>query len=175
MNEIERILNSTLKPKEKTDKLVEILKNKTITTEDLIHFAMKSKDPTKAGCIEAIEYVTQSFPSIITEKQLIWIIDQLTAKPPRIKWESAKVIANTISLYPQLTSIAVEHLLSNTKHAGTVVRWSAATALSRIAVSESTTRPDMPNLIAALAENEEKSSIKKIYQLALQNIKNKTV
>ena len=85
-----------------------------------------------------------------------------------MKWESAKVITNIAHLYPNDLEQAIENLLLNAKHKGTVVRWSAANALRAITALKSQHNVDLLLQMEILCENEEKDSIRKIYQDALK-------
>lgn len=163
--------DKTIKPKEKTEKLAQLVREGSITIADLRQYADGAKAPITATCIESLEFVTQSAPASIGADDLEWIIAQLKAKEPRIKWESAKVIGNTIATYPEKAEKALTNLLENATHTGTVVRWSAAFAIGEIlklnGKINKTLIPAVENIIA----NEEKNSIKKIYQAALKKAK----
>ena len=117
------------KPKERTEILAQYLLSEKEATSALITFAQRTKDPAKATCIEAMEYATKQNPSVATADVLEFATRSLTEKAPRIKWESAKVIGNIAHLFPTKLDKAIVHLLENSEHSGTVVRWSAAYAL----------------------------------------------
>lgn len=162
------LTDKTLKPKEATEAIQQLLTNKTITPTELIAFAHTCKDPAKATCIEAIEFATNGGAVSIASTDLEWIIDRLADKAPRIKWESAKVIGNTIHLHPDLIAAATNQLLINTEHSGTVVRWSAAFALGQIIKLKTAINDTLIPAATAIMEREEKNSIKKIYAAALK-------
>ena len=158
--------NKLLKPKEKTEQLCELLMNHSISIDELVAFAKESKDPVKATCIEAIEFATKSNPKMANKNVFEFSISNLSAKAPRVKWESAKVIANTANLFPELIEPAINALLKNTEHEGTVVRWSAALALSEIYKLNTKFNKDLATIFDGLVEREEKNSIKKMYLVA---------
>ncbi len=162
------LTDKTLKPKEATEAIQQLLINKTITPAELIAFAHTCKDPAKATCIEAIEFATNGGAVAIASTDLEWIIDRLADKAPRIKWESAKVIGNTIHLHPDLIAAATNQLLINTEHSGTVVRWSAAFALGQIIKLKTAINDTLIPAATAIMEREEKNSIKKTYAAALK-------
>ena len=163
--------NKEIKGKEKTETLSAWLLNKTITVDELITVAQTAKDPAKATCIEAIEFATKQIPAIANEKTLIFVTQALSEKAPRIKWESAKVVGNIAHLFPSKLDNAVNSLIVNTEHTGTVVRWSAAYALGEILKIDTILNKTLLPTVAAIAEREEKNSIKKIYQAAIKHIK----
>ena len=168
MNPKEIIESRNFKPKEKVEQLSTALLNKAFQLDELVVVAIAQKDVDKANCIEAIEFATRANPQLITKTAFKFVVDSLQEKAPRIKWEAAKVIANT-AMYAEVDlKKAIENLLQNSSHVGTVVRWSAAQALSAIANHKlkgfKVLLPQMHEIMI----REEKSSIKKIYSQALK-------
>lgn len=170
---IESLLSDkTLGSKEKTETIARYLNEKPATIDQLRDIAAKAKDPVKATCIEAVEYVSKENPAVVNEAFFLFVSESLLAKAPRIKWESARVIANTARLFPEKLDTAISNLLVNTEHPGTVVRWSAATALGEIIKLNTFHNPELMPTLEAIAEREEKQSIRKIYLAALKMISN---
>lgn len=169
INEI--LADKTSKPKEKTEAIAALLVSKKLSVSDLLNQAKSLKESPKATCIEAIEFVTHTDKTIVKEKDLDYIISCLADRAPRIKWESAKVIANTISLYPKKVESALPLLLTNTEHTGTVVRWSAATAIAEIVKLNQKNNETLLPTVNSIVEREEKNSIKKIYLQAIKKLK----
>ena len=168
---IQIILNDkNIKPNEKTELISKMLLNGEIETNELITFAKSSKDPIKATCIESFEFATKSNPKFATLDCLDFAILSLKEKAPRIKWESAKVIGNIASLFPDRLEQANENLLVNVNHIGTVVRWSSAYAIGEIIKIKSETTKELIPKIKEICEKEEKNSIKKIYLAALKKV-----
>ena len=159
----ELLADKTVKPKEKTETISTWLLNATLGVDELVEFANEQKDPAKATCIEAIEFATKQQPSIITENAFRFVTGTLTAKAPRIKWESAKVIGNTAALFTNQLDEAIVQLIQNSEHEGTVVRWSAAYALGEIIKLKTTHNTELIPAAEAICNREEKNSIRKIY------------
>ena len=168
MNLPELLKDKALKPKLKTETIAQALLNTSLPISQLLTFAQTAKDPEKATCIEAMEFASQKNANLITIEGLQFVISSLTAKAPRIKWESAKVIGNIAHLYPNNLDKAIENLLINSEHTGTVVRWSAAFALGEIIKLKLKKYADLLPSIQNIMEREEKNSIKKIYLAALK-------
>ncbi len=160
--------DKSLKSKQRTEQLAKMLAEQQLSIAEIIQFANAAKEPARATCIEGIEFVTQSMPDIINGNELNWIIGQLGAKAPRIKWEAAKVVGNTIHLHPGKAGNAVKKLLDNTESAGTVVRWSAAIALSQVLKMKTNINTTLIPAIEAILGTETQNSIKKIYLAALK-------
>jgi HEAT repeat protein len=169
---IESLINDkSIKPKEKTESLSKFLLENPLIVNELVNFARQSKDPAKATCIEALEFATASNPGIATMECFNFVIHALTEKAPRVKWEAARVIGNIAHLYPAELEKAIINLLINTENPGTVVRWSAATALGKILKLKTSNNIELIPAIEAIAEREEKNSIRKIYLEALTSIR----
>jgi len=162
--------DKNVKPKERTEAISRLLIDSRISVNELIIFAKKSKDPIKATCIEALEFGTRNNPAIATDECLEFVSEALNEKAPRVKWESAKVIGNIAHLFPDKLDPAIKNLLNNTEHSGTVVRWSAAFALTQIIRTKSRRTEEIIPTIKVVCEREAKNSIKKIYLEALKTI-----
>lgn len=164
------LADKSIKAKEKTPVLGNMILNDISVIDIMVSLAQNAKDPIKGTLIEAMEYATQQKPEVVNTNCFYFIIENLESKAPRVKWESAKVIGNTAKIFPKLLPQAIEKLLVNTNHEGTVVRWSAAFALSEILKTKSVSNNDLIPAIQNICEREEKDSIKKIYLKALKSI-----
>jgi HEAT repeat protein len=168
---IESILaDKSAKPKEKTAALSGALVDGTISVDELVAFARGAKDAARATCIEAAEHASGTRPEIATTELFDFVTDSLAAKAPRVRWESARVIGNTARLFPRRLAPAIESLLANTEDPGTVVRWSAAFALGEIAKLKTAHNRDLVPALQAIADREERESIRKIYLAALRKV-----
>ncbi len=165
------LIDKSLKPKEKTETLSAWLLNGELNTDDIIHFAAKAKDPIKATCIEALEFASKQNPAMVNAAVFEFVTQNLTAKAPRVKWESAKVIGNTAHLFKNKLDAAIQNLLTNTQHEGTVVRWSAAFALGEIIKLKTSQYADLLAAAETICNSDEKNSIKKIYFEAIKKSK----
>ena len=168
MNIADILNDKTTKPKEKTGTLSKWLLENKISADELTAFAEPAKDPAKATCIEAIEFATKQQPTIVNKKTFQFVTQTLTAKAPRVKWESAKVIGNTAHLFTEKLDEAIKNLLDNSDHEGTVVRWSAAFALGEILKLKTKHNKNLLPAFEAIINREEKNSIKKIYLVAIK-------
>lgn len=167
----ERLNDHAFKPNAKTTALSNWLLGKKITPDEIIAFAKSAKDVEKAHCIEALEQATKQNPTIINKKAFLFVTKALTAKAPRVKWESARVIGNTVHLFPNRLDEAIINLLNNTEHKGMIVRWSAAFALGEIVKLKTKYNKQLLPAIEAILKSEEHNSIKKIYVAALKKLK----
>lgn len=169
----ELLNNKSIKPKEKTEILSQWILENPGEISHLCNFAINSKDTHKASCLEAMEYASKQNPNISTSEWLEFATVSLTDKAPRIKWEAARVIGNIAPCYPAMLENAINNLLINSEHEGTVVRWSTAYALGEILKLKTDFNDIIIKAIEKIVENEEKNSIRKIYLSAFKQLKTK--
>lgn len=159
---------STLKAKEKTEIIATHLVNDSFDVATVIGVAADQKDAMKAVCLEACEHAVRRHPDCSTPELVDFAITCLREKAPRVKWEAATIIGNCIARYTDRIEEAIPPLLENTEHSGTVVRWSAAYALSEILMLRTTFNHDLIPSVEAIIKREEKNSIRKMYTAALK-------
>jgi HEAT repeat protein len=165
------ILNDkSIKPKERTGMISDLLSNGKTTVDSLIRFAGQAKPPDKATCIEALEHATKANAAVASPLVFDFTVTSLADKAPRVKWESARVIGNIAHLFPEKVSESIPNLLENTEHPGTVVRWSAAFALGEILKMKTLVNQELVPAVEVIISREEKNSIRKIYSDALKKI-----
>ncbi|HYC40577.1 MAG TPA: hypothetical protein VEB63_08820 [Chitinophagaceae bacterium] len=166
---IDNILrNKSLKAKNKTAQISQLLLDYTIRAHQLIPISADNKGKNKAILIESLEHASKTNPELIDSETFRFLIESLKDEVPRVKWESAKAISHTAHLYPKLLEKAVMNLLSNTAHSGTVVRWSAAGALSKILHCQTSINKKLVTAIENILKSEADNAIRKIYQKALK-------
>src|SRR5687767_5678167 len=90
--------NKALKIKEKTVRLSSLLLTATVSIDKFIGIAKKSDHVTKGILIEAIEHASKTKPEIVNTKTFEFTIESLIDDAPKVKLESARVIANTVHL-----------------------------------------------------------------------------
>jgi len=162
--------DKTIKPSERAGIISRWLIDGSLSCTELIAFAITQKEAVAGSCIEAIEHATLNKTAIVSTQNIEQIIDLLKSDAPRVKWECARTIGNVISGYPDLCNKAVQQLLPNTTHPGTVVRWSAAIALSEVLLMKTEVNGLLLQEIEKILATEEKNSIKNIYLKALKKL-----
>ncbi len=169
--EISTLLNNkTLKPSDKSTFFSNYILNGNYSIDEVINFANKSSNPDKANCIEAFEYATKKQPEIANKELFDFVAENISSTAPRVKWESAKVIGNIAHLFPEQLSKVVPQLLINAKDTSTVVRWSSAFALGEIIKLKTILNAEIIPVVAELIKIEEKPSITKFFELAIDEL-----
>jgi hypothetical protein len=170
---IDKVSNiKKIKSREKTKLLSKALMENEITIDMIMDYSIDAKIPIKGTCMEVLEAATSENPEIASPKLLEFAENNLSVRAPRIKWESAKVIGNIAHLFPEQLETSIEHLLINASHEGTVVRWSAAYALAKIASLPKHSNSELIGQLTKIYATEEKASIKKIYEKAFLSLQN---
>ena len=164
--------DKTINSKQKTAQICHWLIEGSVTIHEILRYAEKAKPNEKATCIEGIEQASKLNAGIVTQEAFVFVINSLLDKEPRVKWESARVIGNAAMLFKDTLDEAINNLLLNTKHDGTVVRWSAAYALGEIIKLRTTHNTTLIDLIKPIIEAESKNSIQKIYNAAIKKVNN---
>lgn len=163
--------NKSIKGVEKVKLLSNAIANKEISIEDIKDVCKLLKDADIAYCMEAIEALTNTNPEISNIEYLKFATLYTDSKSNSLKRESARVIGNIAMLYPNDLDKSIKLLLNNANDEGTVVRWSAAYALSRIIILPEYANSKLYNQLVEICEKEEKNSIKNIYLKAFKKLK----
>ncbi|MFZ6053163.1 hypothetical protein [Halocola ammonii] len=170
MGKPEEVLkDKSMKAKQKVERLSALLLEGELSMVQLIAVFEEANEKDQAVCMEALERLSQTRPEDIPNTAFELAVSSLTKKHPGLKRESARVIANSAHLHTDKLDKAIVNLLNNTEHQGTVVRWSAALALSTIVQLDFKGKAELVEAIRVLERNEEKNGIRKIYQKGLKN------
>ena len=167
MGAVEEILQSKRKPKEKVSLLAKKVKENNKFLNQLIEYFEVGSVADKGNCIEVMEYVSQDDPKFVLP-YIKFIIEHINNDAPKVKWETARVIGNVAQQFPDKVSNAIEKLFLNTKDKGTVVRWSAAFALTEIAKNNPKMQKELVPKFSEIVKKEENNGVKNVYVKALK-------
>ncbi|WP_423736042.1 HEAT repeat domain-containing protein [Chitinophaga caseinilytica] len=169
---IEQIFkDKTIKAKAKVATIGQWLVAGELPLDELLAYAENQKAADKATCIESVEYATKTAPGIADETLLAFVTKSLKDEEPRVKWESAKVIANIAKQFPGQLAPSIKHLLANAENNGTVVRWATATALAEILKLKTEANAKLLPAVEKLCDKEEDNGVKKKYQDGIKKAK----
>ncbi|RQV97487.1 hypothetical protein EH220_04550 [bacterium] len=166
---IREILDSKIKPKEKTGQLVEQLGGSKALIKQLVESFDQLKKPEQGTCISALTVIAEENPALLKE-HIGFCITQIGHKAPRVKWEASQIIGHLAKAYPDKVKDAIPALKQNTEDEGTVVRWSTAFALTEIAKSNPAAHTQLVTYIKKLEQSEENNGVRKIYTKALKTL-----
>lgn len=169
MATIQEKLKSKEKPKQKLTLLAKTLTEGKSAINELIDCFDKVSDSEKGYLMEALEYVTKGNPEF-GKNCLEFVIKHINHKAPRVKWEASRIIGNVAKRFPDKIKEVIPNLLENTKDKGTVVRWSAAFALTEIARSNSEMQKGLIPEVKKILEREKNNGVKNIYLKYLKEV-----
>lgn len=170
--EIEPILRSTIKPKEKQTLLVEALISKDIQAKDFVLFFESASDVDKGTCADVIKNVTKSDPALLIPFIDI-LVNHINYKAPRVKWGIPEAIGNMAKDFPNKTEKAIPFLLQNISddvQNTTVIRWCASYALTEIAKYNARTRKQLIPVFEKAILEENNNGVRNVYIKALKTI-----
>jgi hypothetical protein len=167
--EIKSVLSLNIKPKEKVDKITNIIIEDHIKISELIEHFKKGTDVEKGTYATVLKQVSATNPEII-EPYLDVLFEYITYKANRVKWGVPETIGNLAEKYPHRVEKAIPGLLENTKDKSTVVRWCAAYALSRIMLFNLDRQVELLDHINQLIAEEKNNGVKNVYLKAMKQI-----
>lgn len=127
-------------------------------------------DKKKATVLEAMEEISRSDISLPTANWLHLAQKYINSDSNSLKREASRVVGNIAHLFPYDLSDVISALKVSTFDTGTIVRWAAAYALSRIVVIEQYAKSELYEYVVSLCEKEEDSGVKNQYVKALKKV-----
>jgi len=163
------ILTAKIKPKEKEQQIIQLLNSGAIDKMSLLEFFNNTTDSGRGYCMAVITAMTKADKQFAIDI-LDFVMAQLEHKAGRVKWEAAEIIGLSAAGAPGKCVAAVGPLLKNTESEGTVARWSAAFALTEIALNNPAIREQLLPVFEKIVQSDESNGVKKIYQKALKQL-----
>ena len=173
MPQIEEIIQSKIKPKEKQTRLVEALIDGIISTREFMDYFVTASDVDKGTCADVMKNVSAQNPTLLAPYIDI-LLEYINSPLPRVKWGIPEAIGNMARRYPEETAKAIPYLLKNTTDEiknTTVIKWCAAYALAEIAKSSTKTRKELLSIFNKITEKEKNNGVKNVYLKAMKSIK----
>ena len=167
--EIKAVLSLEIKPKEKVDKITNIvLEDPSKISELMINFK-QGTDVEKGTYATVLKQVSASNPEIV-EPYVEDLFEYINYKANRVKWGVPETIGNLAEKYPHRVEKAIPSLLVNTRDKSTVVRWCASYALSRIMLFNIDRREQLLKHINQIVSEEKNNGVKNVYLKAMKSI-----
>jgi len=170
MNIIAEIQSPEKKSKERTLKLVAAVRRDPALFQALLGGLELPKAPERGMCAEIMAAVTKEKPEIFPAEGIDEVIRHLGDKAPGVKRETAQIIGNLAAVFPDKAGLAVPALLLNADDEGTVIRWSAAYGLTRIAEANVKLRPGLVKKIESIVKSETNNGVKNIYLKSMKKL-----
>lgn len=162
MDILKEIKGSKKKPKELVVFLAAEAKKDKKTLAGVADGLKKGSPVEKGVCAEVLEYVSRDDPDSAAPF-IGTVAEYINFDAPKVKWETSRIIANLAPKFAYELEKAVPKLLINTKDKGTVVRWSAALALTEIAKKNQKIANSLLPTFVELSKKDKNSGVKNIY------------
>ena len=164
---ITELLASKLTAKKKAKAIAEAVLLGGLSPSALLEASTKLPGAELAIIMEALEGATRKEPGLIDDELVVYLIKCLNHEAPRVRWEAARTIGNVAGQHSHHLDPAVDALLINTTHDGTVVRWATAQALTSI-IRVGYPNNDLPERLAEIAAAERDDGVRGVYDKALR-------
>jgi hypothetical protein len=169
MDKIQDILSEKIKPKEKVNKITQLIIEEPDYINNLILNFKQGTDVEKGTYATVLKKVSAINPDIV-EPFIIDLFEYINYKANRVKWGIPETIGNLAEKYPKEVEKAIPYLMLNTGDKSTVVRWCAAYALSNIALYNLDKREELLKEIHNILVEEKNNGVKNVYLKALKQI-----
>jgi ribosomal protein S17E len=167
MSEIQEILQSDKKHKEKVVLLTEKVRSDKKLVDELFELLKTGTDVEKGTVAEVMKFVSKDKPEVIAP-YIDVLIEYIDYKTPRVKWGCPESLGNLAKKYPDKVAKAIPKLFGNLKDKSTVVRWCAAFALTEIAKYNSKKQKELIAKFQNLIKTEQNNGVKNVYLKTLK-------
>lgn len=124
-----------------------------------------------ATILEAIEEITNKRLKALGVGYLRLAVPFVASTSNPCRREASRVVGNMAADFPDELAPAIDSLLANASDEGTVVRWSAAYALSRIVVLPAYAASPLRQRVEALSEAEQDNGVRGQYEKAIKKLR----
>jgi hypothetical protein len=169
MKTIDGILGSSTTAKEKEVALVSLIEEESGQVAPLVERFSSVSSSDQGTILAALESISRQRPAVVVP-HVGFIIDHLDDAPPRVRWEASRVVGNLAGANAPGLRSAVPALLRNARNEGTVVRWSAAFALTQLALCDAVLGQELLPRLRELAHRETGGGIRAMYEKALKRL-----
>ena len=167
MNILEEIKKADKSSKEFILSIAAAVKKDKNIIKQLVETLDKCDAIELATCISILEHITKNEPELVLPH--IQCITRFINNPtPRVKWETSCLIGNMAAKFPDNVFCAAHQLLLNTNDDETVVKWSAAFALTEMAKNSPKARKILVPKFHAIMNRETNSGVKNVYVKTLR-------
>ena len=168
MSIIELLKDKSFKGTERRQAVVNMIVAGELTVNEVAAIATTIGEKQIATVLEAVEEVSNKHLCPLEAAWLQWAEPYISSENNSCRREASRIVGNMAAQYPDLLDDAIERLMKNTSEEGTVIRWAAAYALSRIVVLDRYAKSDLYDRLVAVCEREEENGVKNQYLKALR-------
>ena len=160
---------SQKKPKEKCTTITKAILADPKAILELFELFQHSPDPAKGLYADVIEELSTHNPALIFP-YLDILIAHINYKAPHVTWGVQEALGNMATDYPAEVHTALPHLMKNTTHTSTVVRWCAAYAIAELTIHTTDHQDDLIRTIKKIITKEKNNGVRNVYLKALKKL-----
>ena len=168
MSVVELLKYKSLKGTERRQAVVNMIVAGELTVNEVAAIATTIGEKQIATILEAVEEVSNKRLCPLEAAWLQWAEPYISSENNSCRREASRIVGDMAAQYPDLLDDAIERLTKNTSDEGTVIRWAAAYALSRIVVLDRYAKSDLYDRLVAVCDREEENGVKNQYLKALK-------
>ena len=168
MSIVELLKGKSLKGTERRQAVVNMIVAGELTVNEVAAIATTIGEKQIATILEAVEEVSNKHLCPLEAAWLQWAEPYISSENNSCRREASRIVGNMAAQYPDLLDEAIERLMKNTSDEGTVIRWAAAYALSRIVILDRYAKSDLYDRLVAVCDREEENGVKNQYLKALK-------
>lgn len=166
---ITEIMNDkSLKRLEKRNAIVAAMIHREVTFSNISEACESLPEKSISLLLEAIEEVSRAKEFTLGAEYLDLAEKYILSSDNSCKREASRIVGNLANKFPTQLEDAITALLQNAKSDGTVIRWAAAYALSRIIIIPPYAKSPLFEQISDLCATETESGVKNQYIKALK-------
>lgn len=167
MSIVELLKDKSLKGTERRQAVVNMIVAGELTVNDVAAISAIIGEKQIATVLEAVEEVSNKRLCPLESAWLQWAMPSISSENNSCRREASRIVGNMAAQHPDLLNDAIEPLMRNTSDEGTVIRWAAAYAFSRIVVLDRFAKSDLYDRLVAVCDREEDNGVKNQYLKAL--------
>ena len=151
------------------DRLAKVLYAEKTLSAEFFNFFQSATGSERGTSMSALTILAKDHPKFLAN-HLDFIVEQINAKEPRVKWEASECIAILAPVFPDRVVLAIPRLLKNMSDDGTVVKWTTALALTEVAKANPATHQQLLPLFEKAVVKEDNNGVRKVYEKFLKTV-----
>ena len=160
--------DKALKGTKKRAAIIELIVSGNLNCEQIEAINTEINDKQMASILEAIEEISNKGLSQLSSRYLLFAIPYIKSENNNCRREASRIVGNMAAQYPDMIEEAISPLLDNSSNEGTVIRWAAAYALSRIITTDRYAQSKLYDKLTDISNKEEDNAIRNQYLKALK-------
>lgn len=160
--------DKALKGTKKRVAIIELIVSGNLNCKQIEAISTEINDKQMASILEAIEEISNKGLAQLSSRYLLFAIPYIKSENNNCRREASRIVGNMAAQYPDMIEEAISPLLDNSSNEGTIIRWAAAYALSRIITTDRYAQSELYDKLTDISNKEEDNAIRNQYLKALK-------